>query len=180
MVRAVGVIGLMMMLLAPVGAQAQTPTVPPPTPGGWTMRPYTSGVAPGHPGADEFTGSFKVTKGSSAVVDLKGASGHTVNNGCNSGVTAKMQGQAPIKHFSKPKLGDDFYWVGTGTELWYTLKFTFQARHSHKVHKGKGKLRLYFPGGVGVFVNPDGTGGFGSLEFTNDTIGFCNLYFDVK
>jgi hypothetical protein len=169
------------LLLPAAAAQAQTATtVPPPSPGGYTMSRYTAGVAPGHRGVNAFTGSFKVAKGSAAATDLKGTIGNQINNGCNSGVTAKMLGSAPIKHFSQPKTGTDFYWIGTGTELWYTLKFTFTAKHSHKAHKAKGKLRLYFPGGINVFVSTNGEGGFGSLQFNNNTSGFCNLYFDVK
>jgi hypothetical protein len=170
-----GLIGAVGALAAPV-ALAQTTAVAPPQAGGWRITPYTSGVAAGHPGIDQFTGSFDVTKGGAAVTDLKGTSQKDVNNGCSPGVSVKMSGRAPIKHFTQS--GNNFYWVGTGRENWETLKFTFQAKHSKKVQKGKGKLRIYFPGEANAIIG--GNGGIGSLQFDNNTIGLCNLNFDVK
>jgi hypothetical protein len=67
--------------------------------------------------------------------DCWGAGG---DRGCISGVKITMLGKAPIRHFYKPADGDNFFWVGKGTELWHTLEFTFQGKgtkhHPAKVH----------------------------------------------
>lgn len=88
---------------------------------------------------------------------------------------------APIRHFYKPADGDNFFWVGKGTELWDTLEFTFQGKgtkhHPAKVHKASAQLRMYFQGGSTAIV---GDGAYSSITLTNNWAGICNLEFDIR
>ena len=88
---------------------------------------------------------------------------------------------APIRHFYKPADGDNFFWVGKGTELWDTLEFTFQGKgtthHPAKVHKASAQLRMYFQGGSSAIV---GDGAYSNITFTNNWAGICNLEFDIR
>jgi hypothetical protein len=175
-IRGVAVLAAVVAVLGASAAAADNASVAPPHGGAWKMKPYSFGVAPGSPGIDELTGTFNVTGGGTALVSLKGTTQHGVNSGCNPAVVVKMLGHAAIKHVDQPASAQEYYWVGTGNELWETVKLTFQPAHG-RPSTGTGKLRVFFPGGNDSISQGYG---IGNLEASNKVIGICNLNFDVR
>jgi hypothetical protein len=146
--------------------------------GPWAIRAYSFGVGPGLKPSDQFTGSFKVTGGGRVVTDVRGVTGTANHSGCNAHVQLKSVGNAVIKHVTDSSTGTDYYWVGTGTELWEKVKFKALARGSKHAVTTVASLRIWFPGGVGDY--PQGVG-IGNLEVTGSAVGVaCNLNFDVR
>jgi hypothetical protein len=168
LIAAVGVVGISSVALAATA---------PPHDGPWSIRAYSFGSAQGSPGIDEFTGSFKVTGGGRMVTDIRGVTGTANHSGCNAHVQLKSVGNAVIKHVANSTVGSDYYWVGTGSELWEKVKFQALARDSKHAVTTVAQLKIWFPGGVGDY--PQGHG-IGNLEVASSAVGVvCNLNFDV-
>jgi hypothetical protein len=169
LIAVVGVVGV---------ASAALAASAPPHDGPWSIRAYSFGVGPGLKPIDQFTGSFKVTRGGSTVTDMRGVTGTANHSGCNAHVQLKSVGNAVIKHVADSTAGSDYYWVGTGNELWEKVKFTALARGSKHAVTTVASLRIWFPGGVGDY--PQGVG-IGNLEVASSAVGVvCNLNFDVR
>jgi hypothetical protein len=149
----------------------------PPHNGSWAIRAYSFGVDPSLKAIDEFTGSFKVT-GGSKVTDIRGVTGTANHSGCNAHVQLHSIASATIKHVADSKTDVDYYWVGTGTELWEKVKFKALAPHAKHAVTTVASLRIWFPGGTGDY--PQGVG-IGNLEVTGGAVGvLCNMNFDVR
>jgi hypothetical protein len=148
----------------------------PPHNGPWAMRAYSFGVDPKLKPIDEVTGSFKVSGGK--VSDVKAVTGTGNHSGCNAHVQLRSIGTATIKHATGSSGAVDYFWVGTGTELWEKVKFRELAPGSKHWVKNVASLRIYFPRGVGDFDQGFGTG---DLQVTGKAVGvLCNLNFDVR
>jgi len=149
----------------------------PPHNGPWAMKAYSYGVAKGLKPIDQVTGSFKVS-GHSTVSDIRAVTGTENHSGCNAHVQLQSIGTATIKHVAKTSTGQDYYWVGTGTELWEKVKFRELAPGSKHWVQNVASLRIFFPGGVNDI---DGGYGTGDLQVTGAAVGvLCNLNFDVR
>jgi hypothetical protein len=146
----------------------------PPHNGPWAMKAYSFGLDPKLKPIDEVTGSFRVSRGK--VGDVKAVTGTANHSGCNAHVQLRSIGTTTIRHATGT--GIDYYWVGTGTELWEKVKFRELAPGAKQWVKNVANLRIYFPGGVGDYDQGFGTG---DLQVTGKAVGvLCNLNFDVR
>ena len=156
-----------------VDARAAVATAQPAS-GAWKISANHS--QPG-PAINDFDGSFEVKGGK--VADLKGVTRRAVNSGCVAGRHVTMVGSAAIRHLLDPSIQADYYYVGK-VNGFAKVNLTFQGsgtgtKHA-KIDKGKGELRILFPGGT------DTRGGFtaySDLTYSSSTAGICNLEFSV-
>lgn len=158
---------------AAVGARVAVATSEPAS-GTWKITANHS--QPG-PSINDFDGSFVVKGGD--VVELKGVTQHAVNSGCAAGQHVSMLGSIAVRHFLEPSIPSDYYYVGK-VNGFANVSLTFQRSGRSKRHdkttRGRGELRILFPGGT------DTQGGFtaySNLTYSSATAGICNLEFSV-